>query len=104
MGKAYGRKRDPGRPRHDGYDLQLLLHVDLGTAIKGMSVNAFAKKHPLRFGDGSMVEKATLRRRYYERRGLLEPVTWPDGRTEEGPVAKAYAKLLQEIRAVWAQG
>ena len=96
MGKVYGRRRRRGQPRRDDYDLQLMLHVDIGTAMTGMSVNAFAKKNPLRFADGTKLDKSSLHRRYYERRILMQPVVWPDGRSEEGPIAKAYSRLLQE--------
>jgi len=101
MTKDYGRIRKPGRPREDGYDLQLMLQVDVGAALAGKSVNAFidtaASARPRR----TLLEAGTIRRRYYERRKLMTPVVWPDGRCEESPTAKAYARFLAEVTAVF---
>jgi hypothetical protein len=98
MGKEFGRKRKAGRPRHDGYDLPLMLQVDVGAAITGKSVNAFidalSPGNKLRSGP----DKANIKRRYYKRRMLMTPIKWPDGRREEGPVAKAYAAFLAHVR------
>ena len=104
MDTSYGRTRKRGQPRQDGYDLQLMLHVDLGMAFTGKSFNAFAKTHPLRLADGTTLEKGSLRRRYYERRMLMAPIEWPDGKSEQGPMAKAYARFLDEVKAVIIAG
>lgn len=104
MNRSNRPTRKPGRPRNHNYDLQLMLHVDLGTAVTGKSVNAFAKKHARRFPDGTVLEKTNLRRRYYERRLLMAPVEWPDGRQEESPFAKGYAKFLAEVNATFGVG
>src|SRR5258708_32520236 len=94
MSKTHGLKRGRGQPRQHGYDLQLALHVALGTKLKGLSVNRFTAAYPLRVANGDVVEKATMRRRYYERRQLMAPIVWPDGRVEESPMAVAYAAFL----------
>lgn len=104
MTKNSGPTRKPGQPRNHDYDLQLALHVDLGTAVTGKSVNAFAKKHPFRLSDGTMLEEASLRRRYYERRMLMAPVVWPNGKQNDSPVAEAYAKFLAEVKATFGVG
>jgi hypothetical protein len=97
MNKTYGLKRGRGQPREHGYDLQLALHVDLGTRLKGLSVNRFTAAYPLRLADGRLVGKGTMRRRYYGRRQLMVPIEWPDGRVEESPVAVAYAAFLTGV-------
>jgi hypothetical protein len=104
MSKTYGLKRGRGQPRQHGYDLQLALHVDLGTTLKGLSVNRFTDAYPLRLANGAVVGKATMRRRYYERRQLMAPIVWPDGRVEQSPIAVAYAAFLADVlRIVNAQ-
>ena len=99
MNENYGRKRKAGRPRNDGYDLQLMLQVDVGSALAGKSVNAFIDAAASNRTRRTELNAATIKRRYYERRLLMVPIRWPDGRREESPSAKAYAKFLAEVKA-----
>jgi hypothetical protein len=97
MGNTYGLKRGRGQPHQHAYDLDLALHVDLGTRLNGLSVNQFTARHPLRLPGGRLVAKETMRRRYYERLKLMAPLALPDGRLVESPMAVAYAAFLAEI-------
>lgn len=88
MNKSNGPARKPGRPRNHGYDLQLLLQIDVGSALAGKSVNALidaaASDRTRRTG----LKAATIKRRYYKLRTLMAPIIRPDGKCEESPSAK----------------
>lgn len=101
MNQNSGPARKPGRPRRAGYDLQLLLQIDVGSALAGKSVNAFIDATASDRARRTRLNTATVKRRYYERRKLMVPIRWPDGRCEESPSAKAYAKFLAEVKATF---
>ena len=101
MTKNSGPIRKPGRPKKAVYDLQLLLQVDVGRALAGKSVNAFIDAAASDRTRPTGLKAATVKRRYYKLRTLMAPIIRPDGRLEESPSAKGYAKLLAEVRATF---
>src|SRR3546814_1342184 len=70
-------RRASGRPFQHEDDLRLLLHVEVGCAVAGLSVNRFCETFPFRDSQGRRFHKATLKRRYYrseEHTSELQPL------------------------------
>jgi len=101
MAKNFEPTRKSGRPKKTGYDLQLLLQIDVGRALAGKSVNAFIDATASDRTRPTGLKAATIKRRYYKLRTLMAPIIRPDGKCEESPSAKGYAKLLAEVRATF---
>src|SRR3546814_4200090 len=68
-------RRASGRPFQHEDDLRLLLHVEVGCAVAGLSVNRFCETFPFRDSQGRRFHKATLKRRYYQRKARSEEHT-----------------------------
>src|SRR3546814_8328584 len=97
-------RRASGRPFQHEDDLRLLLHVEVGCAVAGLSVNRFCETFPFRDSQGRRFHKATLKRRYYQRKALLQGTRLPNDVIEIGrahvctPVTNAHlvCRLLLE--------
>ena len=96
--KSAGRS---GRPFQHQDDLRLLLHVEVGCAVAGLSVNRVCEKFPFWDSHGRRFHKATLKRRYYQRRALLQAARLPGGVIVPSPMGEAVEQYLAEVRAVF---
>ena len=94
-------RRRRGRPFQHEDELQLLLHVEVGRAVAGLSVNRFCEKSPFRDSSGRQVHKATLKRRYYQRRALLQAARLPGGVLVPSPLGEAVERYLAEVRSMF---
>jgi hypothetical protein len=90
-----------GRPFQHEDDLRLLLHVDVGRSVAGLSVNNFCEKCPFLDSHGRRFHKATLKRRYYQRKALLQAARLPGGVIVPSPMGEAVEQYLAEVRAVF---
>jgi hypothetical protein len=71
-------RRASGRPFQHEDDLRLLLHVEIGRVVKDLSVNRVCEKLPFWDSQGRRFHKATLKRRYYQRKALLQGMRLPN--------------------------
>jgi len=97
-------RRRSGSPYLHEDDLWLLLHVDVGTAVTGLSVNRFCEKYPFRGSDGEWFHRLTLKRRYYQRKALLKPANLPGDVAVPSPIAEALGRFMDDVRSVFAPG
>ena len=95
-------RRPSGRPFQHEDDLWLLLHVAVGSAIEGLSVNRFCEKFPFRDSYGRRFHKATLKRRYYQRKALLQATCLPGDVIVPSPMGEAVERYLAEVRSAFA--
>lgn len=91
-----------GRPFQHEDDLRMLLHVEIGRAVAGLSVNRFCEKFPFRDSHGRRLHKATLKRRYYQRKALLQAACLPGDVIVPSPMGEAVERYLTEVRLVFA--
>jgi len=95
-------RRASGRPFQHEDDLRLLLHVEIGCVALGLSVNRACETLPFWDLQGRRFHKATLKRRYYQRKALLQPARLPDGVIVASPLGEAVERHLAEVRSVFA--
>ena len=95
-------RRPGGRPFQHEDDLRLLLHVAVGHALEGLSVNRFCEKFPFRDSHGRRFQKATLKRRYYQRKALLQAARLPGDVIVPSPMGEAVEQYLAEVRSAFA--
>ena len=100
-GSSAKSTRRSGRPFQHEDDLRLLLHVDVGRSVAGLSVNSFCEKYSFRDSHGRRFHKATLKRRYYQRKALLQAAHLPSGVIVLSPMGEAVEQYLAEVRAVF---
>lgn len=96
-------RRRSGRPFQHEDDLRLLFHVEVGCAVAGLSVNRFCEDYPLRDSRGQRLHKVTLKRRYYQRKALLQAACLPGNVTIASPMGEAVERYLAEVRSVFVQ-
>jgi hypothetical protein len=96
-------RRRGGRPfqHEDDLRLRLLLHVEIGSAATGLSINRFCDKFPFKTSDDRWLRKATLKRRYYQRKAFLQGSDLPNHATVASPLAAAMDRYLNEVRSVF---
>ncbi|HKR15847.1 hypothetical protein [Rhizorhapis sp.] len=95
-------RRRSGRPFQHEDDLRLLLHVEVGCAAAGLSINRFCETFPFRDSHGRRLHTATLKRRYYQRKASLQPAHLPGGVIVPSPMGEAVERYLAEVRSVFA--
>lgn len=100
-GSSAKSTRRSGRPFQHEDDLRLLLHVEVGRAVAGLSVNRFCEKFPFRDSHGRRFHKATIKRRYYQRKALLQAAYLPGGVIVPSPMEEAVEQYLAEVRSVF---
>lgn len=91
-----------GRPFQHEDDLRLMLHVEIGRAVTDLSVNRFCEKFPFRDSHGRQFHKATLKRRYYQRKALLQAACLPGDVIVPSPMGEAVERYLAEVRSAFA--
>lgn len=96
-------RRASGRPFQHEDDLRLLLHVEIGRVVKGLSVNRFCETFPFRDSQGRRFHKATLKRRHYQRKALLQGTRLPNDVIVPSPMSEAVERYLAEVRSVFLQ-
>lgn len=96
-------RRRSGRPFQHEDDLRLILHVEIGRAVARLSVNRFCEKFPFRDSRGRRFHKATLKRRYYQRKALLQAARLPGDVIVPSPMGEAVERYLAEVRSVLVQ-
>ena len=102
-GDSANVRRRAGRPFQHEDDLPLLLHVALGCAHTGLSVNRFCEKFPFWDSQGRLSHKATLKRRYYQRKALMQAARLPGEVIVPSPMGEATERYLAEVRSVFLQ-
>lgn len=96
-------RRRSGRPFQHEDDLWLLLHVEVGCAVAALSVNRFCETFPFRDSHGRRFHEATLKRRYYQRKALLQGAQLPGDVTTPSPMGEAVERYLTQVRSVFVQ-
>src|SRR3546814_5272078 len=94
-------RRASGRPFQHEDDLRLLLHVEVGCAVAGLSVNRFCETFPFRDSQGRRFHKATLKRRYYQRKALLQGTRLPNDVIVPSPMGEAVERYLAKVWSVF---
>jgi hypothetical protein len=80
-----------------------MLHVEIGRAALGLSVHRLCETIPYRASNGGRLRKSTLKRRYYQRRSLLDASRLPGGLAVASPMGEAVERFLAEVRSVFEQ-
>jgi hypothetical protein len=101
--KSYHSGRGRGR-RDEGQMLRAYLHVEAGTRLTGLSINAFCKRYPLfevvlhHAGPRrpSLLSSDTLRRTYVKFKAKLKADRLPSGLRPNTAYADALEQLVQQ--------